>query len=74
MSRFIKQAGLPRPATFHRSDNTAELGIAHKSFYQASRAPTPGNPAALRLRSGQAWEPPLLGKTTLHLATDNLQG
>ena len=40
----------------------SDLVITHKSFGQAGRAPTPGNPAALRLRSGQAWEPPLLGK------------
>jgi hypothetical protein len=37
-----------------------QLEIAHKSFGQASRAPTPGNPAA--------WEPPLLWETTLHLS------
>jgi len=34
--------------------NDFTLEIAHKSFGQAGRAPTPGNPAA--------WEPPLLGK------------
>jgi UDPglucose--hexose-1-phosphate uridylyltransferase len=30
--------------------------------FAAGRAPMPGSPAALRLRSGQAWEPPLLDK------------
>jgi len=45
------------------------LEIAHKSFCQAGRAPTPGSPAALRLRSGQAWEPPLLGETNFRQDT-----